>query len=211
MPGGFCVSTGEFINITPGADYEQRLEDAILDLEINTGEDDLECVVETARMSMSPTACDEKLAEDMYSLTLRRQDTTEKIIHETSEDGEIRISFGIDNTLYNFLIRTFQYIIFHHPIIEIINSEALRIHPTDNWMIAKVSQGTLSIAAYKDKQLQVANCIETMITQNRAYHLLNIWTKLELDVLNDTLYIIGDEREVSRLKNSVSKFIKKCE
>ena len=41
MPGGFCVSNGELINITPGADYDKRLEDAILEQKLNIGEHDL--------------------------------------------------------------------------------------------------------------------------------------------------------------------------
>ena len=48
MPGGFCVSNGELINITPGADYDKRLEDAILEQKLNIGEHDLHCYVETA-------------------------------------------------------------------------------------------------------------------------------------------------------------------
>ena len=211
MPGGFCVSTGEFINVAPGADYEERLEEAILDLGINAGDDDIECYVETTRMSLSPSSCDETTAEDMYKLTLRDTESEEKILHEMSQDGEIRISFGIDNALYNFLIRTYQYINFHHPIIEMIDAEATAIHRSENWMTVRAVQGVLYLLAYKNRTLQLANGIETMVTQNRSYHVLNTWTILNLDVLNDTLYIIGDESEALKLKNAVSKFIKQCE
>ena len=218
LPGGFCFSNvtsdndeEKFVNITPGADYEKRLEDAILDLEINVGEDDIDCFVETSRMSLSPTDCDETMAEEMFHLTLRSIDSEEKILHETSADGDIRVSFGIDSTLYNFLIRTYQYINFHHPIIKMIDDEKLRIHVSENWMTVRPDRDTLFMLAYKNNKLQLANCVETMVTQNRAYHILNSWTQLDLDVLNDTLYIIGDNSEKTKIKNAVSKFIKLCE
>lgn len=216
MPGGFCFSTNQseeatFINISPGADYEVRLENAILDLEIDTAEEEVDCVIETARISLSPTIYDEATAESMYHLSLRESNKKEKILHEISSNEEIRISFGVDNDLYNFLVRTYQHINFHHPIIEIIDDDLSRIHHTKNWMIAYVSQGLLAIVAFMDGKLQVANCTETMVTQNRAYHILNTWTQLQLDVLNDTLYIIGKDNEVTKLKSAVSKFIKLCE
>ncbi len=212
MPGGFCVSNGELINITPGADYDKRLEDAILEQKLNIGEHDLHCYVETSRMSLSPAAeCDKAMAEKMYGLTLRSTDQDETILHETSADGTVRISFGINSRLYHFLVRTFQYIVFHHPVISIIDHEAEKEHEGANWMAAEVTRGSLSIVAYKDNRLQLANCIETTVTQNRAYHILNTWTMLELDVITDRLYLTGDEQEVSRLKFTVNKFIKLCE
>lgn len=220
LPGGFCFSNvssevefdeEKFVNIVPGADYEKRLEDAILDLEINVGEDDVDCFVETSRMSLSPTDCDDMLAEEMFRLTLRETDSEEKILHETSLDGSIRISFGIDIALYNFLIRTYQYINFHHPIIKMINDEKLMIHASDNWMTVKSYRDMLYLLAYKNKHLQLANCVETMVTQNRAYHILNTWTQLDLDVLSDTLYILGKDSDKAKIKNAVSKFIKLCE
>ena len=212
MPGGFCVSNGPFVNIAPGADFEKRLEDAILDQELTIGEHDLHCYVETSRMSLSPMAeCDEPTAEEMYRLTLRSSDAPEVILHEVSADQSIRISFGIDKELHNFLVRTFQYVVFHHPIIGIIDMEAERQHTAEDWMTVAVSHGTLSIAAYRDHRLHLANCIETMVTQNRAYHVLNTWTRLDFDALNDILYIIGDEQEVLKLRNAVATFIKLCE
>lgn len=218
MPGGFCFSTNRsdnlsestFVNIAPGADYEVRLEDAILNIGIDPAEDDVECYVETARISLSPSEYDEATAENMYLLSLRNVDKEEKILHEKSEDGEVRISFGINSDLYHFLIRTYQYINFHHPIIEIINDDLTKIHNSKNWITAAVSQGMLSIVAFKNNRLEAANCNETMVTQNRAYLVLNTWTKLGFDALNDTLYIIGKDTEVSKLKSAVSKFIKQC-
>lgn len=210
MPGGFCVSTGDFINIAPGADYEKRLEDAILDLDLHTNNEDLVCIVETARMSLSPIECDEAEAEEMYGITLRSSADEEKILHEISNDGSIRVSFGIDMALYNFLIRTFQYINFKHPIIDIIDDEALKIHKTENWMTASVSRSSLFVVAYKGNKLQLVNCYETSAAQNMTYHILNTWTQLNFDVLDDTLYIIGDKHECSELKSIVSTFIKLC-
>ncbi|MCF0180196.1 MAG: DUF3822 family protein [Bacteroidales bacterium] len=220
MPGGFCFSTNReeellsestFINISPGADYEARLEDAILNLGIDVAEDDVECCIETARISLSPIEYDEDLAEKMFHLSLRNIEREEKVLHETDKENNVRISFGIDSELYNFLIRTFQYINFHHPIIAIIDEDKTRLHNSINWMITYVSQGTISIVAFKDGKLHVANCSETMVTQNRVYQVLNTWTQLNFDVLKDTLYIIGKDNEVAKIKKELSIFIKQCE
>ncbi len=212
MPGGFCISNGQFINIAPGADFEKRLEDAIIDQQPAIGEHDLHCYVETSRLSVSPlTECDEETAEAMYRLTLRSKDAEEVIIHETSACQSLRVSFGIDKDLHNFLMRTFQYVVFHHPIVGIIDMEAERQHSGGDWMTVYATHGTLSIVAYRNQKLQLANCIETMVAHNRAYHVLNTWTRLGYDVLNDTLYIIGDEQEILKLKHAVSPFIKLCE
>ena len=177
---------------------------------IDTAEDDVECHVETARISLSPTVYDEEMAEKMFKLSLRNIEREEKILHETDKNNETRIIFGIDSEFYNFLIRTYQYINFHHPVISIIDDDAEKIHSSKNWMTVYVSQGMMSLAAFKEGKLQVANCTESMVTQNRAYHVLNTWTQLEFDVLNDTLYIIGNDDEVSKLKKAVSIFIKQC-
>lgn len=220
MPGGFCFSTSnqdsaqaeepQFVNIAPGADFEQRLEDALLGLDINTGDNDVECIVETTRMSLSPLAYDESLAEEMYCLTLRSIDKAEKILHEVCQGGDLRVSFGIDQDLYNFLIRTYQYIIFRHPITELIEFDNTSIRPTDNWITVSVNQSMMYITAYRQRKLQLANCLDSMVVQNRAYHVLNTWTSLNFDVLKDTLYIIGTETEAKRLRSAVSKFIKQC-
>lgn len=218
LPGGFCFSSiqegtdsePQMVNITPRADYEERLENAILDIGIDAGENDIECHIETSRFAMSPSEYDEELAEKLFNLSLRRVDKGELILHELNNSGDIRISFGIDMSLYNFLKRTFQYINFHHPIMELINEEATKIHSGDSWMTVKTNKDSIDILVYKGHELQLANRFETSVSSNRAYYLLNTWQQQNLDVLHDTLYIIGEENEASKLKVSVSKFIKLC-
>lgn len=212
MPGGFCYSCGQtepsFVNISPGADFEKRIEEAILDLEIEPDNNDMEITVETSRFSLSPSSFDNNVAEKMYNLTLQKKEDEENILHGTDSKGEIRISFGIDSNLYNFLIRTFQYVNFNHPVLDLINSEAEKIHQTDTWMTAYAGQFSMIILAYKNRKLQLANSFETVATSNRAYHVLNIWTMLDMDVLLDTLYILGTADEVKELKSAVEDFIK---
>lgn len=196
-----------FVSISPGADFEARIEEAILNIPQRTDARDISCTVETTRISLSPTSYNKDIAEKMYHLSIKDKGYKEVVLHEETEDGKIRVSFGIDANLYHFLLRTFEYADFHHPLTELINKEQNRAM-IGNWMTIYASSNIAYFAIFKKNQLQMANCIESYQIANQVYFILNAWTQYEMDSLKDSLFITGEENLVNKLYANLEKFVK---
>lgn len=212
VPGGFSFS-GQTYNVPPGADYDQRLIEAMLDAEITKTETNspVVCLVDTSRMCLAPSHLGEKMVEDLFHLTHTSSDREEQLIHQTDEVDGITFTFGISSQVYHFLLRTFQEVEFCHPLClkhqewrERLQQES----PDGNCMVAFADDRRLSFLIYKMGRLQVANTIESASEGNLLYFLLNAWKQNGLDVLADTLYLESDSEQ---FKKTVSTYIKKCE
>ncbi|MBQ0056771.1 MAG: DUF3822 family protein [Bacteroidales bacterium] len=206
LPDGFSLF-GQDCLIAPGADFDQRLEEALIDALTDTEADDTVCSVETTRFCLSPTNIGQDQAESMFHLTMPESDTEETLIHQTSDDLQITATFALSTRTYNFLRRNYGDVTFTHPIIALHNL-SVDIADDGNCMIVEADGRWINIAVYKARQLYLANRFQTASTDNALFYVMNVWTQCQLDVLDDRLHFVTAPDE---LRQTISKYIKQCE
>lgn len=208
LPDGFSFSE-EFHPITPGADFEQRMEESLLNAGINqTDADEVCCSVETLRFNLSPAKTEEKEADLMYRLTLPDTEREEVLLSETDVTNEIRLTYGIDAELYHFLRRNIEEISFTHPLLVLHNTWSQNEATSQDCMIAQDCGVWLNILIYKGNKLFMANRFASPNTNSSTYFIMNAWQKSGLDVLDNKLHLLTENDD---LRQQISKYIKQCE
>jgi hypothetical protein len=207
LPDGFSYSD-RFFPISPGPDFGRHLEEGILNTRIAELECSVHCSVETERFSFSPADIDEPTAEQMYRLTLPELTADEKLISETDNETGVRITYGIDRSLYFFLQRNMPEVSFSHPLMDLHREWSQKSEVKENCMIAGTGSNTLDILVYIGGKLHFANRFEASSAGDRTYHIMNVWNICNLDVLDHKIYLHTTSDE---LKFNVSHYIKQCE
>lgn len=207
QPDGFSYA-GVFHPIMPGADFVERLEDALWDTRITEENAEILCSVETTRFALSPSDIGEDEALQMYQLSLPEAESEETVLSVTDETNGIRFSFGIDSLLYRFLLRNVSGITFTHPLALLQQQWANRPEVAEDCMVAEASDKALNLLIYGKGHLQMANRFETAGTDNQTYHIMNAWTLYNLDVIDNKLYLQTGSEE---LRTNLSHYIKQCE
>lgn len=134
--------------------------------------------------------------------------TDEKLISETDSKTGIRITYGIDRSLYFFLLRNMPEVSFSHPLMDLHRKWSQKDEVKENCMIAETGSDTLNILVYIDGKLHFANRFEASSAGDRTYHIMNVWNICNLNVLDHKIYLRTTSDE---LKDSVSHYIKQCE
>lgn len=207
LPDGFSFS-GQTKHVSPGADYEKRLEEALLDADVmQENADEVICIVEGFRFILSPATCSISEAEQMYKLSLPDVDN-EVLINQTDKYENIRITFGLNAEICHFMRRNIPGIVFNHPLMEIHNAWSHKVETDNNYMIAQADGSILDLVVYKNGKLFMANRFASTSNDNTLYFVMNMWTQCQLDVLEDKIYL---ECHSDELRQTISKYIKQCE
>lgn len=214
-PDGFSlydiVSGLECVDIAPGSDFSQRLEEAILDkLPTDQQRDGLRCEVETSRLLLLPPDInDDALQHQMFNVCFSAPAEDEQIVVQrlTLPSGqEVQMCFSLTRTIYNFLLRNYEEVTFSHPIATLL-TEGCRM-AQGNCMIVRCDDHYLELALFRDKQLQLVNTYHTSHPENRTYYVMNTWQQLGLDQLSDYLLVLGGTNAGLQVRASAHRFIK---
>lgn len=195
------------------------------------------CEVHTSRMTLVPAHTNTKETEAMFRFTLPKSENEEKILIDTlphsgtehTDTEEILLVYAIDLGFYNFLQRNLAQVSFCHPLKALHEQYRAdkRVSPTaeapqiptgtqaqipaataPTSLIAHIGAQSMTLLAYKDGRLLLANSYEDTSASNRTYYLLNTWQQLALDQLQDQLLLDGDPTEVEKLRTHVAPYIK---
>lgn len=210
LPDGFSFFN-QIYPIRPGADFNQRLKETLLDTISNSNMEQADinvCSVENARFCLSPLAISDEQACQMYELTLPSAEQEETLIHLSNESHGIRFTFGIDSQLYHFILRNWIGVSFTHPLFELFLQWVNRQEVAEDCMIAQNQDNSINLLVFKQGKLNLANRFETTSEDNIIYFLMNCWMQSELDVLDDKLFLITDSAEI---RQKISQYIKQCE
>ncbi|MBR0036807.1 MAG: DUF3822 family protein [Bacteroidales bacterium] len=206
QPDGFSYAD-KFYPVMPGADFNQRMEDAIWNTRLTELDAEIRCSVETTRFSLSPADIDESVALKMYHLSLPEAEGEETVLSQTDASHGIRIHFGIDSRLYHFLMRNVENIAFTHPLMRLQQQWSDRTEVTEDCMVAEAETNALNLLVYENGKLQMANRFDVTGTNNQTYHIMNCWTLFNLDILDNKLYLQTSSDE---LRKSLSQYLKQC-
>jgi len=205
MPDGFYISE-RFFPIATGADFEQRLEETMLDTEIPELNDDevstVRCVVETSRFSLSSANGNAALAEEMFHLTNTDAQHEEMVLHEVDETQQIRFTYAMPAQTYHFLHRTLPDVEMHLSICELHQE-----HSLENGIFAKADNNAVSLLAYRNGKLQLCNRIEAQGESNQCYFIMTAWNQLGFDALTDTLQLDCNNEKLRQTLNTYIKCV----
>lgn len=210
LPDGFSY-LNQFHPVLPGADFIQRLEEAML--ETLNGSEEPEavegvCSVENVRFFLSPLEIDAVMASKMAKMTLPTLDQEETTLDLTDEALGIRFSFGIDSQLYRFITRNWPELSLTHPLFTLIEKWGQREEINQDCMVAEAGENFLNLLVFKQGRLQLANRFEVNSNENILYHLMNCWTQCGLDIIDHKLYL---QTEVKSIRELIGQYIKQCE
>lgn len=210
LPDGFSY-LNEFHPIQPGADFDKRLEDSLLET-LTEADDNLPelgvCSVENVRFCLSPLEVGDEIAASMYEANLPTSDKEETTLILKDENNGIRFTFGLSSELYHFILRNWTGIEFTHPLFSLYQEWAEKEEVRMDCMVAEAGDSYLNLLIFRDGKLYLCNRYEVSETENKLYHLMNSWTQCGLDVLDNKLYLITDSDE---FKQSIKQYIKQCE
>lgn len=203
MPDGFCISE-QFFPIAPGADFEDRLQEGLLDANVaetcEATEGRVQCIIETNRFCLTPLSADKTTAEEMFRLSTSDALQEETLLLDTDETSQIRFVYAVPSQTYHFLRRTLPEIEFH------LDAHELHLtHAMQQGLYVKADKEAISLLAYRDGQLQLCNRVATQGENNQSYFILTTWSQLGFDPLNDTLHLESDN---TKLRETLNTYIK---
>lgn len=203
VPDGFYISE-QFYPIAPGADFEQRLEETMLDANIShLGEtaECVRCIVETNRFSLSPISESEEHALSLFKLMSIEETHDEVMLHTYNEPLKVRFTYALPAATYHFLRRTLPDVEFELDA-NLVLSES---HP-EQGLLVKVSKQALTLVAFIDGQLQLCNRINDQGSDNnRSYFIMSTWAQLGLNPLTDVLQLVDAD---DKLRQNLRTYIK---
>ena len=213
-PDGFClydaVSEPVPYDIAPGPDFVKRMQETILEkVSTDATPDMLCCEVETTRLVLLPPHTDQSLCEEMYCLTFVKPEEEEQIISQPlslSTGQEVTLCFGVNKSLYNFMLRNYENVSFCHPIATMLEKGVAMAQ--GNCMAVRCNAQYLEMALFRNKELHFCNTYHTTQAENRTYYVMNTWQQLELDQLSDYLLVLGGNNEALQVRASTHRFIK---
>lgn len=209
LPDGFSYYN-QYHAILPGADYIQRLEEALLDAIEAPDQPETDvcvCAVDSLRFCLSPLGDEDAMAERLYRFSTPSPDQDETLLHLKDEAHGFCFTLGIDSHLYHFLLRNLPEITFTHPLFEFIEQWIDKAEVQEDCMVAQTGSNHLDILIFKAGKLYLANRFEAKEADNILYHLMNCWTQHGLDVIDHKLYL---DTEVADLKQNIGQYIKQC-
>ena len=214
-PDGFSlydpIKGQDTCDVAPGPDFVQRMQEAIMDrLPVDAEREGVECVVETTRLLLLPPDMkDENLQRQMYDVTFSVPAEEEQLLtqHLTLPTGQdLLLCFGLNRSLYNFLLRNYESVTFVHPIATMLTEGARMAQ--GNCMVVRCDERFMEMALFRDKQVHLVNTYHTTHAENRTYYVMNTWQQQELDQLQDYLLVLGGTNEGLQVRASTHRFIK---
>lgn len=210
-PDGFSFADEDVIEIAPGQDFIQRMEEALLEHVQPGHQTTLRCEIETTRLLLVPSDIEEEQTiREMFSVTLSPASHEEELLTQVitlPRTGQtLKLCFAIDRNLYNFLIRNYGELSFSHPISSML-ADADRM-TQGNCLVVRSTKQFLEVALFRGNRLMLCNCYQTTQADTRSYYVMNTWLQQELDQLQDYLLVLGQGNEGLQIRASLHRFIK---
>lgn len=213
QPDGFSIllpneDVPQWHSVAPGADFEKRMEETMLDAKIAEYEaDEVLCIVGTNRISLSPVSSSAEEAEAMFALSMSKPAVEEVLLTSEMQEAELRLTYGLQAQLYHFIQRTLPDATFVHPLClqHEANFEAAAAHA--QCMVIEAIHASVNMLAYIDGKLVLGNSIHTSSINNQAYFILSAWNQLGFDTLTDSMILAEASNELRELLSTYIKCV----
>lgn len=179
-------------------------------LPVEAERESISCEIETTRLLLlPPDITDEALQLQMFELsfsapTEEEQMLTQRLTLPTGQ--ELQLCFGLNRSIYNFLLRNYENVTFAHPIATMLTEGARMAQ--GNCLVVRCNERYMELALFREKQVHLVNSYHTSHAENRTYYVMNTWQQQELDQLQDYLLVLGGTNEGLQVRASTHRFIK---
>ena len=210
-PDGFSFTDAPFTEVDPGPDYLSRIQQQLLQaLPESAMGQDLDCELLTTRViALPPEVNDADQAALMYHTTVSQSEAEEQVILQSIELSQgqcVNLCFGIDRSLYLFLLRNFGELTIRHELSDFLVEASAKA--AGRCLVVHCTAQTLMLAYFDHSHLGLVNVYRTCQAENRSYYVMNTWQQLGLDQRDDNLLVLGTGNEALQVRASLHRYIK---
>lgn len=143
-----------------------------------------------------------------FAHTIEQEDA---LIHYNMYKGEQLMLMAIGQTLKQLIENYWPQAQWQHPISVLHHSALQSAESTPNnepFMLAYVSERSLFIMAYQNKQLQLCNSYSFSGKEDFIYFILLAYERLQMDTQKDKLYLLGNLSKQSQLYDICWQYVR---
>lgn len=130
------------------------------------------------------------------------------VLHNTLTNNKAELLFAVSKSLYHFLQDKYTSLNLYSAMTKPAEEFALRSRfGCEKKMFAHAHLNRLDVYAFDRSQLALLNTYACTASSDRLYYLLLAWKQLQMDQLEDELYLMGTTRKDTHFIHELSDFI----
>ena len=136
----------------------------------------------------------------------------EKILHESLDEFDSKIMFGIQPKVYDFFSRMLINPIFTHTITPLLiqwRYRSLTTYPKQ--LFVELYEDTMNAACFYRETLLFVNSFQVDDTADMLYYILYIWKQVDLDQQKDKLILFANTETYQALKAHLHTYLLQVE
>ena len=201
----FRFSNTDFEN---SAHYITALEEAVTNNEILLEQfKSIDIIIASGRFSFVPAELyNEDDYAEIYNFNHPVQD--EEILIDNLKQTNIVNVYGIDKSVFSFIMRTFPDAKIHHNLSVLIEYFQPKSKLGNSAkMYCQLYNNTIDIVCFKKGKLIIANRFKVNHINDAAYMVLNVWKNIDFSQENDILQLAGNKETISTLSEILKTYI----
>ncbi len=201
---GFSFSTPQSqkeVRVEKGQSFLKALEKAFAELVLlrpDYDEVNVMAAYPSTRIPLDEFRSEE--AQALYRLTFGQDSLTGMNMHyEMLPALEVIEVFVLDQKIEELILQYYPHATIHSYFGQLMNRTLPRDKRktgTERRLYAHTGGGLLLVFAFQEGKLLFANSFEANTTANQTYFLLYVWKTLGLNQHNDTLILLGQDRQM---------------
>jgi len=136
----------------------------------------------------------------------------EKILHESLDEFDCKILFGIQPKVYDFFSRMLINPIFTHALTAQLIQWKCRSQTTyPKQLYVALHENTMDAACFHNETLLFINSFQIDDAADMLYYILYIWKQIDLDQQKDKLILFANTKTYHNLKDQLQTYLMQIE
>ena len=145
---------------------------------------------------------------ELYYKTVVGNAEGKHLLFQHLEELRMFLLFALDESLYDFLIRSFIHPEIEHHLSSLLpRINAQPASKEGNVLYVAHDAQLLSVILFKEGRFFAANAYKCDTVNDALYYTLSVWKQFQYDQLNDKLYIVGEGAFGEELLREVSQYV----
>lgn len=165
-------------------------------------------LVSTPDITTVPVAYfDAESIADVYQLNFPKA-RPQHVSYNVLRRSGMALIFGIERTVYQLILDDFPRARFYasaSTLIEFFSEKSVSFH--NRSMYVYLHEREITIYAYEQNRILFVNSYPVTSVDDMQYYILNVWTQLAFDQIDDSLFIVGDNDNRQELTDKILYFL----
>ena len=149
--------------------------------------------------------------QDIYAFNFPKDEAQHLSFNILRRQG-LAIIFGLDKNVHQLITDDFPRARFYASASTLAEFFAERSAGGRMLkMYAYIHEREMTMFVFEHGRLLFVNSFQAAHTTDYQYYVLNVWKQLEMDQLNDMLFVVGDNDMARQLTESIGEYIKSVE